>query len=82
MELNCYWHASATTYSDLNPEDYLDCDTEEEVTDAISGLIEEPSFPYLGDDMEAYIDCFNEIEPENLKDFLFQWKLLKQDGNN
>lgn len=82
MELNCYWHASATTYLDLNPEDYLDCDTEEEVTDAISGLIEEPSFPYLGDDMEAYIDYFNEIEPENLKDFLFQWKLLKQDGNN
>ena len=38
MELNCYWHASATTYLDLNPEDYLDYDIEEEVTDAISEI--------------------------------------------
>ena len=27
------------------------------------GLIEEPSFLFR-DDMEAYIDCLNEIEPE------------------
>lgn len=78
MEINFDWFASATTTLDLDPHDYLEYDTKEDVQNAILEDLEMPSFPYLGDDMEAYIDSFDKINSDDLEQFLSEWEALKQ----
>lgn len=82
MKINAYFSASCVAEQDFYPEDYLFCECEDDVLEALFEDFHTPSPPYIQSctfevgDMEELCD-----NPE-LDSFLIEWRRLKDAEEN
>lgn len=81
MEINAYLNMSAAATHEFDPKDYLYCDAEEDVLNALYDDFRMPSIPYM-QDCTIYIDSLDEIVDDvELSHFLEKWRELKDKEN-
>lgn len=82
MKINAYFTASCVAEQDFYPEDYLFCECEDDVLEALFEDFSYPSVPYT-QSCSFYIDDIEELaEGPELDKFLKEWRELKDAEEN
>lgn len=82
MKINAYFTASCVAEQEFDPADYLFCECEDDVLEALYGDFCTPSVPYT-QSCTFFIDDIEELsESPELDNFLKEWRKLKDAEEN
>lgn len=82
MKISAYFTASCVAEQEFYPEDYLFCECEDDVFEALFGDFCTPHAPYM-QDCNFYVEDMEELaETPELDRFLKEWRELKDTEEN
>lgn len=82
MKINAYFTASCVAEQEFDPADYLFCECEDDVLEALFEDFRTPCVPYT-QGSTFYIDSMEELsEGPELDNFLKEWRKLKDAEEN
>jgi hypothetical protein len=79
--VNTNWKLNCIGFGEiyLYPEDFLSCDTEEQIREKMKDSIETPYFNE-SNNIEVLNGSFDSLDEDDFKEFINEWKELKNES--